>query len=81
MTVLCVADRDVREIADLLMRYGLEWKLEPDQSDITGSFWGAPEAGIVARSVYVRADTPIHSVLHEVSHIVCMTPDRRAILN
>lgn len=81
MTVLCVADRDFREIADLLMRYGLELKLEPDQSDITGSFWGAPEAGIVARSVYVRADTPIHSVLHEVSHIVCMTPDRRAILN
>ena len=81
MTVLRVADRDFREIADLLTRYGLDLNLEPDQSDITGSFWGAPEAGIVAGSVYVRADTPVHSVLHEASHIVCMTPDRRAILN
>ncbi len=79
--MLCVSDQEFREIADLLNRYGLELKLQPDQSDITGSFWGAPEAGIVARSVYVRADTPIHSVLHELSHIVCMTPDRRALLN
>jgi hypothetical protein len=31
--------------------------------------------------VYVRADTPLHSLLHELSHYVCMTSARRAGLD
>lgn len=31
--------------------------------------------------LYVRADTPLHSLLHELSHFVCMTADRRAGLD
>lgn len=79
--MLCVGDRKLAEIAALLDRYGIELRLEPKTSEITGSYWGAPEAGIVKNCVYVRADTPIHSMLHECAHIICMTPDRRATLN
>ena len=46
-----------------------------------GSYWGAPEAGLVAATLYARRDTPVHSVLHEASHYVCMSPERRARLH
>ena len=29
----------------------------------------------------MRADTPLHSLLHELSHFVCMSPERRAGLD
>ena len=49
-------------------------------ASITGSFWGEPEAGIVGQQVFARPDTPVHSLLHEVCHIICVTPERRAVL-
>lgn len=52
----------------------------PEQA-ITGSFWGDSEAGIVLHTVYVRPDTPIHSLLHEASHTICMDERRRAGLD
>ena len=30
------------------------------------------------RTVYVRLDTPIHSLLHETCHLICMDEQRRA---
>ena len=45
--------------------------------EIPGSFWGAPEAGLVGRRIYVRPDTPVHSLLHELCHFICMSDDRR----
>jgi hypothetical protein len=45
--------------------------LEPD-AEIPGSYWGAPEAGLVGARVYARPDTPAHSFLHEPCHYVCM---------
>jgi hypothetical protein len=30
--------------------------------------------------VFVRSDTPVHSLLHETCHIVCMPPERRRML-
>ena len=53
----------------------------PDGSDIPGSHWGAPEAGLVADQLLVRADTPVHSALHEACHYVCMDGARRAALH
>jgi hypothetical protein len=47
---------------------------------LPGSYWGAPEAGLAANRLYVRGDTPMHSLLHELGHYVCMTPTRRARL-
>lgn len=49
-----------------------------DDEPITGSFWGDSEAGIVGHRVYARRDTPLHSLLHETSHTVCMPAAQRA---
>lgn len=64
-------------VAGLLERYGLALALVADGVAIPGSYWGAPEAGLRRRTVYARGDTPVHSVLHEAAHVVCMSPDRR----
>ena len=79
--VLCVADVSFEELASLLRKYDLKLIVGNDGEPVTGSFWGDPEAGIVGKSVYVRADTPIHSLLHETCHVVCMTHDRRKQLD
>ncbi len=79
--VLTVADTGIGALGELLERYGLELVLEPYGAEITGSFWGESEAGVVGRSVFVREDTPVHSVLHEACHIVCMDERRRAGLD
>lgn len=44
---------------------------------ITGSFWGDSEAGIKGHAVYARKDTPVHSLLHEMCHTICMSTKRR----
>jgi hypothetical protein len=31
--------------------------------------------------IFARLDTPVHSVLHEGAHFICMTPERRAGLD
>ncbi|MBI3896951.1 MAG: hypothetical protein HY308_01485 [Gammaproteobacteria bacterium] len=65
----------------LLARYGLQLERLDDTAVIPGSYWGAPEAGLVGTTVYVRADTPVHSVLHEAAHAICMDGERRARLH
>lgn len=79
--VLTVADLPPDALASIAHAYGLTLELVRPFAEIPGSFWGAPEAGIVGCTVFVRADTPVHSCLHELSHIVCMTADRRANLD
>jgi hypothetical protein len=65
----------------LLVRYGLRLsKLAPGET-IPGSYWGESEAGLQRDQLFVRADTPLHSILHEASHYVCMSPARRAALD
>jgi hypothetical protein len=64
-------------LSSLLQRYGLDLVQQAEDAEISGSFWGDSEAGIKARSVYVRADTPVHSLLHEACHVICMTNERR----
>ena len=48
---------------------------------ITSSFWGDREAGIQGLRVFARPDTPVHSLLHEGCHTICMTPARRERLH
>ncbi|MGH8517154.1 MAG: hypothetical protein ACREUE_06800 [Panacagrimonas sp.] len=50
-------------------------------AEIPGSYWGAPEAGLIGGTLYLRPDTPVHSALHEGSHFVCMDADRRSRLH
>jgi hypothetical protein len=66
------------ELALVLHHYGLTLTLIAPHEDIPGSFWGDSEAGLKGDTLYARLDTPVHSVLHEASHYVCMTPERRA---
>ncbi|MDH5305523.1 MAG: hypothetical protein OEW64_15665 [Gammaproteobacteria bacterium] len=68
-------------LRDLLSRLGLTLVIETRGEPVTGSFWGDSEAGIVAHKVFVRPDTPIHSVLHETCHTICMDEQRRAGLS
>ncbi len=72
---------DRLELALLLDRYGLELVLVAPSEEIPGSFWGEREAGLIGAKIYARLDTPIHSVLHESAHFICMTPERRAGLD
>jgi hypothetical protein len=65
----------------LLDRYGLELRLVAPEEVIPGSYWGEREAGLIGATIFARLDTPLHSVLHESAHFICMTPERRAGLD
>ena len=80
-SVLCCADIGADAIKQFLGRYGIAAEWVVSDTPITGSFWGEPEAGIVGQQVFARPDTPVHSLLHEVCHIICMTPERRDALD
>jgi hypothetical protein len=64
----------------LLAAYGLALELVPQGAPIPGSYWGESEAGLQGSRLLARADTPVHSVLHEAAHYVCMSPARRVLL-
>ena len=68
-------------LATLLASYGIEFVLIAPEELIPGSYWGDSEAGLKVDWLYARLDTPVHSVLHEAAHYICMTPERRAGLD
>ncbi len=78
MTVLRVAEVGTDALATLLAGFGLELVVVADGAPIPGSYWGEPEAGIIAHRVFVRGDTPLHSALHEACHLIVLPPERRA---
>lgn len=67
-------------IARLLKGYGLSYRLIEPGAAIPGSYWGESEAGLIGACVYFRADTPLHSVMHETCHFICMDEARRSNL-
>ena len=75
--MLTVADVQQSVLESLLREYELQLVIESRSAAITGSFWGDSEARIVGRTIYARSDTPIHSLLHEACHLICMTDDWR----
>jgi hypothetical protein len=79
--VLLLNATDRVALALLLGRYGIALTLVAPGQGIPGSYWGHSEAGLKAERLYARLDTPVHSVLHEASHYICMTPERRAGLD
>jgi hypothetical protein len=79
--VLLLNSLDRMPLEILLDRYGLRLVLVAPQEVIPGSYWGEREAGLVGDRIYARLDTPLHSVLHEGAHFVCMTAERRAGLD
>lgn len=78
--VMLVADLPRKSLQQLLGRYGLRLEEQASNDAITGSYWGDSEAGVVGLSVFVRPDTPLHSLLHEACHVICMDEQRRAAL-
>ncbi len=62
----------------LLGDCGLRLEWVADGEEIPGSYWGAPEAGLIDNRLLVRRDTPVHSALHEACHYLCMPEERRS---
>jgi hypothetical protein len=79
--VLKLSTVDRISVALALSRYGLDLALVAPEEGIPGSYWGDSEAGLRGDRLFARLDTPIHSILHEASHYICMTPERRAGLD
>jgi hypothetical protein len=79
--VLLVNATDGLALRLLLDRYALQLELVAPGEMIPGSYWGEREAGLLGMRVFARLDTPVHSVLHEAAHAICMTPERRAGLD
>src|ERR1700678_3288028 len=79
--VLLVNGIDRLSLQVLLDRYGLALQLVAPDEVIPGSYWGEREAGLMGSRIFARLDTPLHSVLHESAHFICMTPERRADLH
>jgi len=78
---LLLGDIDTGDARALLARHGLELALVADGAAIPGSHWGEPEAGVIGTTVHARRDTPVHSLLHEASHLIVLPPERRALVH
>ncbi len=80
-SVLRLYSLDRMPLALLLARYSLQLRLVAPQETIPGSYWGESEAGLIGSVLHARLDTPLHSVLHEAGHFICMSPERRVALD
>jgi len=72
-----IADSDPALLMRLLARFGMNIQQEPEDLPIPGSFWGDEEAGLIGNTLLLRPDTPLHSILHEACHYICMDEERR----
>ena len=81
MDVLTLGDLSPQTLGALLARYGLKLVRVDGSCAIPGSYWGEREAGLVEDQLFARPDTPLHSILHEACHYICMSPLRRQALN
>jgi hypothetical protein len=75
--VLTLDDIAFADAEALLARFGLRLERVADNAPIPGSFWGEREAGVIGHTVYVRRDTPLHSLLHEACHLIVIPPALR----
>ncbi|WP_199171440.1 MULTISPECIES: hypothetical protein [Luteimonas] len=79
--VLRVGDIAFDAAQALLASHGLRLVHVAPGTPIPGSYWGDPEAGVIGSDVYVRDDTPVHSLLHEACHLIVLPPERRAVVH
>jgi len=79
--VLCLRDTDLNILQALLASHGLELTVVESSEAIPGSFWGDCEAGLRRGKLFARPDTPLHSILHETCHYICMDDERRTGLD
>ena len=76
--MLLLGDVAEAAVAALLARHALVLAPVEAGAPIPGSYWGEPEAGLIGTTVYARADTPLHSVLHEACHLIVKPAGARA---
>ena len=76
-----LSETTLSPLVALLERYGLSLARVADDAPIPGSYWGDSEAGLIGQVIYARADTPLHSLLHETAHVICMDDARRENLH
>ena len=81
MPVLRCQDIVLNNLQALLLRFELKIKQLQAGEKITGSWFGDSEAGLVADTLFIRPDTPVHSALHESCHFICMDQQRRQTLH
>ena len=79
--MLSLADVGFDAPTALLAGYGIVLVRVADDAPIPGSYWGEPEAGVIGAGVYARADTPLHSLLHEAAHLIVLPAERRAAVH
>ena len=75
--VVRISDINVEHAQQLLGCFSLELRVVEDGELIPGSYWGECEAGIIGSTVFVRPDTPIHSLLHEACHLIVLPIEKR----
>jgi hypothetical protein len=75
--ILRYSDSDAAVVVRLLQCYGLELQVVPKDEAIPGSFWGDEEAGLIGSTLLAWPNTPLHSILHETCHYICMDEQRR----
>jgi len=75
--MIYVRELDTDTLTSLLQRYDLQLQWVDQTEAIPGSFWGDSETGLIGHTLFVRSDTPAHSLLHEACHFICMSADRR----
>ena len=79
--VLRLADIGFQPAIALLARFGLDLIEVVPGRPIPGSFWGDSEAGVISEQVFARLDTPVHSLLHEASHLIVLPRERRLLVD
>ena len=79
--MLLVQHCNINDIELLLARFNLSLEMTEPKTEIPGSFWGEDEAGLIKNTLYVNPNTPIHSLLHEACHFICMDDARRTSLD
>jgi len=75
------SDSDPAVLVRVLSRFGMTIRLETPGRPIQGSYWGGEEAGLVGHTLVLTPDTPLHSILHEACHYICMDEERRSAVD
>lgn len=76
-----LAEVSQTSVINLLEKMGMTLVSIDEHQEIPGSFWGESEAGLINNGLHARLDTPVHSLLHESCHFVCMDDQRKAALH
>lgn len=76
-----IADFPSQQISQWVETFGATVRRVESGDPIPGSYWMAPEAGLVGDNIFVAPDTPVHSLAHELGHYICMPASHRASLH